>query len=133
MTEPTENIGPRETSGLTQAEREIVRSKAGMAQRRGLIIKRVCEDCADPNTEMHHPDYSKPYDVVWLCRKCHLRRHADGRGAEPSKNPGAPVRRYTWGGSTKCSRCSNERAPRSRYCRPCRSAYMRAWRKRKTA
>lgn len=26
-------------------------------------------------TEAHHPDYSKPFEVVWLCRKHHLEEH----------------------------------------------------------
>lgn len=24
---------------------------------------------------MHHPDYSKPLEVVWMCRPCHLAEH----------------------------------------------------------
>lgn len=27
------------------------------------------------NLQAHHEDYSKPLDVRWACRKCHLESH----------------------------------------------------------
>ncbi len=48
--------------------------KAAYAQRRGIIVKPVCCSSCDLATgrlHKHHPDYSKPLDVVWLCPKCH--------------------------------------------------------------
>ena len=38
-----------------------------------------CESCgAATNSRLlhgHHADYSKPLEVEWLCRKCHLAEH----------------------------------------------------------
>lgn len=47
---------------------------AHRAQRKGLLIKpKSCEGCGatDRPLEKHHPDYSKPLTVEWLCPKCH--------------------------------------------------------------
>ena len=38
---------------------------------------RRCEDCGAAATQRHHEDYSKPLDVVYLCRKCHVLRHKE--------------------------------------------------------
>lgn len=40
--------------------------------RRGKIIKLPCDVCGGLDVEAHHPDYSKPLEVIWLCRGKHL-------------------------------------------------------------
>jgi len=45
------------------------------AIRDGRLKKKPCEVCGCVDVEAHHPDYSKPLDVVWLCRKHHLEEH----------------------------------------------------------
>lgn len=36
----------------------------------------ICSNCgSDILVEAHHNDYSKPFEVVWLCRKCHRNWH----------------------------------------------------------
>ena len=43
--------------------------------RRGKLIPEPCAVCDDPKVEAHHLDYSKPLDVVWLCRVHHIQLH----------------------------------------------------------
>ncbi len=41
---------------------------------RALGIK-PCEICDNPRTDKHHPDITKPLQIVWLCRRHHKERH----------------------------------------------------------
>lgn len=44
----------------------------------GHVIKDTsCQDCgtSSKRLEGHHEDYSKPLEVVWLCKTCHEHRH----------------------------------------------------------
>lgn len=34
-----------------------------------------CAKCGNPESYGHHHDYSKPYEVEWLCRACHGLEH----------------------------------------------------------
>lgn len=41
-----------------------------------LIRPGHCERCKKPcKPHAHHPDYTKPLDVEWLCRDCHGKEH----------------------------------------------------------
>ena len=48
------------------------------AVRVGAIIKPLnCEGCFQKRlVHGHHEDYSKPYNVVWLCASCHKLEHS---------------------------------------------------------
>lgn len=52
-----------------------VRSYAHTYVKRGKIAKTPCIICRNGKSEMHHPDYSRPLLVIWLCRACHLSLH----------------------------------------------------------
>ena len=43
--------------------------------KRGKLIPQPCELCSNNKTEAHHSDYTKPLEVKWLCRTCHLNLH----------------------------------------------------------
>lgn len=58
-----------------------------LAVRQGRIVpQEECSSCGDTkrqkngrsNVHAHHPDYTKPLEVVWLCRKCHVAVHKQG-------------------------------------------------------
>ena len=49
--------------------------KVGNALRSGKIERKPCLVCGDVKVQAHHPDYSKPLDVVWLCQKHHTEVH----------------------------------------------------------
>lgn len=52
------------------------RNKLQYAVRAGKIKRQPCLLCGDPKAQAHHPDYSKPYEVIWLCRGCHTSNHS---------------------------------------------------------
>lgn len=41
----------------------------------GAIVRQPCEKCGDEDVVAHHPDYTKPLAVDWLCRVCHGEAH----------------------------------------------------------
>ncbi len=41
----------------------------------GRLIRGICVVCGEEKTHGHHTDYTKPYDVVWLCRIHHELEH----------------------------------------------------------
>jgi hypothetical protein len=51
---------------------------ARYAVQRGRIARgTLCErcGCAPKKLQMHHHDYTKPLDVLWLCTACHGKAH----------------------------------------------------------
>jgi hypothetical protein len=60
---------------VSRRERNAVRSLARTAVRSGRLVKPDrCDGCGEitaaPELHAHHPDYSKPLVVEWLCRAC---------------------------------------------------------------
>jgi hypothetical protein len=54
------------------------RARVERAIRIGKLRREPCVSCGATPAEGHHPDYSKPLDVVWLCFRCH-REHEHGQ------------------------------------------------------
>lgn len=64
------------------AEQEAQRALAD-----GLLVREDCEECASPETIMHHDDYGQPLRVRWLCQAHHLRWHRRHEPALPELEP----------------------------------------------
>jgi len=45
-----------------------------VALRNGSLQRQPCH-CGDTKVHAHHTDYSKPLDVLWLCKKHHVEIH----------------------------------------------------------
>ena len=67
------------------AERNTIKRAAhhivSNAIRDGRMEKKLCEKCGD-EAVAHHEDYTKPYEVTWLCVKHHNERHVELRGID---------------------------------------------------
>ena len=44
--------------------------------RANKVKRGSCLFCETIKTDGHHYDYSKPFEVIWLCQKCHKKLHA---------------------------------------------------------
>ena len=49
----------------------------------GYLKKQPCQECGSKNSDAHHPDYTKPLEVMWLCRRHHMREHAKCSAPHP--------------------------------------------------
>ena len=56
-------------------ERNKARIAVNNAVRDGRLMRQPCFICGE-KAEAHHPDYSRPLDVVWLCDSHHKQTHA---------------------------------------------------------
>ena len=57
-----------------QRRKANARSYANTYLRRGKIKRESCK-CGYQATEMHHENYDKPLEIIWMCRTCHLNTH----------------------------------------------------------
>lgn len=60
---------------LRNPEHDRARTKVYTALRNGTLKKLNCIVCGDTKSQAHHPDYSKPLFVKWLCFRHHREEH----------------------------------------------------------
>lgn len=51
-----------------------------LALRHGDLVRpKSCQLCNNPSNKInaHHKDYSKPFDIIWLCYSCHRKQHPE--------------------------------------------------------
>lgn len=64
---------------LQSPQKSRARSAVKHALLIGVLVRKPCERCGSENSEAHHEDYSKPLEVIWLCRLDHAARHIELR------------------------------------------------------
>lgn len=75
-------------------ERRRAYHRVGLAVESGELEKPdKCARCGyEADLEAHHPNYARPLDVIFLCRKCHAIEHRDIRKAlYRAEKAGAPA------------------------------------------
>jgi hypothetical protein len=55
----------------TQKIKAKIRWKTNVYVKRGLIKKFPCETCDSLDVQAYHENYNDPYNIHWLCSKCH--------------------------------------------------------------
>jgi len=56
---------------LAYPERHQAHLAVKRAKYSGILVPGVCSVCSSLKVEAHHEDYSKPLEVIWLCKKHH--------------------------------------------------------------
>lgn len=67
----------RELYSIRYPYKKLATNAIRNAIRSGKLVRpKNCEVCnAEGKIHAHHDDYSKPYEVRWLCVKCHTQWH----------------------------------------------------------
>ena len=60
---------------IAYKDRSAARSMLQRAVISGKVVKTACFICGDSRVQGHHPDYSRPLDVIWLCVRHHTEAH----------------------------------------------------------
>lgn len=71
----------RELRRKANLQADRAKGLAKYAVKKGILVSPLwCESCDEYGLlQKHHEDYNKPYEVQWLCQRCHSRLHATKR------------------------------------------------------
>lgn len=74
-------------SGRRQWHLSLVRGAVAKALKDGRLVRpKVCSRCGKEGRIVgHHPNYWNPFDVEWICAKCHAKGHCEERRRQAAK------------------------------------------------
>lgn len=55
-----------------ERQKRLAREKVQRALRSGKIKREPCLICGNEISEAHHEDYTKPLEIIWLCKEHHI-------------------------------------------------------------
>ncbi len=69
-------------SEILYPEKQRAHGIIARALKAGKIVRpTICSVCSkEKRIEAHHPDYSKPLEVIWTCKQCHELFHVSSKG-----------------------------------------------------
>lgn len=82
---PERFIKIRKTWEHQHPQKYAANTAVNNAVRDGRLIKQACRYCCELKVQAHHEDYSKPLEVIWLCKKHHV--EADKLRREKERSP----------------------------------------------
>lgn len=70
-------------------EKRAAHKAVEWALKRGALVRGCCVRCGAEKAQAHHDDYSKPLEVMWLCRARHVERHTELKSLASSQTAAA--------------------------------------------
>jgi hypothetical protein len=59
-------------------EKRSAHREVEYAIKTGKLFRQPCERCGEAErVQAHHDDYSKPFEIMWLCQRHHRERHRE--------------------------------------------------------
>ncbi len=75
---------------VSYKKRRYIRLLCAKAIKNGTLVRpSVCDACKQESAaiDAHHIDYGRPYDIMWLCKRCHGAAHRTDSALNPRNNP----------------------------------------------
>lgn len=70
----------KEMKAYRERHPQRVKAQAEAGRNRKKLLREACESCGSTGRlHMHHPDYSKPLEVLTVCMPCHELIHHQGK------------------------------------------------------
>lgn len=65
----------RQYNDSLEHTKQLARLTLNNAIIKGEVVRLPCKECGISPAQAHHNDYSKPLEVLWLCKKHHMELH----------------------------------------------------------